>query len=53
MEKRRLGNGPEVGAIGFGCMGMSEFYGATDDEASLATLDSRPKARSAASACPT
>jgi len=39
MEKRRLGNGPLVGSIGFGCMGMSEFYGATDDEQSLATLE--------------
>ena len=39
MEKRRLGDGPLVGPIGFGCMGMSEFYGATDDEQSLATLE--------------
>jgi aryl-alcohol dehydrogenase-like predicted oxidoreductase len=39
MEQRRLGDGPQVGAIGFGCMGMSEFYGATDDEQSLATLE--------------
>ena len=28
-----------MGAIGFGCMGMSEFYGATDDDQSLATLE--------------
>jgi aryl-alcohol dehydrogenase-like predicted oxidoreductase len=27
-----------VSALGLGCMGMSEFYGATDDAASLATL---------------
>ena len=39
MEQRRLGDGPLVGALGFGCMGMSEFYGATDDEQSLATLE--------------
>ena len=38
MKQRTLGDGPHVGAIGFGCMGMSEFYGATDDEQSLATL---------------
>ena len=39
MEQRKLGDGPLVGAIGFGCMGMSEFYGATDDEQSLRTLE--------------
>jgi aryl-alcohol dehydrogenase-like predicted oxidoreductase len=38
MELRKLGNGLEVGAIGFGCMGMSEFYGETDDAQSLDTL---------------
>src|SRR5919199_6932299 len=40
MNQRRLGkNGPSVSAIGLGCMGMSEFYGETDETESLATLD--------------
>ena len=30
--------GLNVSALGFGCMGMSEFYGARDDAQSLATL---------------
>lgn len=40
MLQRRLGrNGPQVSALGLGCMGMSEFYGATDEAEALATLD--------------
>lgn len=39
MKKRILGKyGMEVSAVGLGCMGMSEFYGATNNEQSKATI---------------
>ena len=39
MKTRKLGkHGPTVGAIGLGCMGMSEFYGAGDDAQSMAVI---------------
>jgi aryl-alcohol dehydrogenase-like predicted oxidoreductase len=37
MEKRKLG-ALEVSALGLGCMGMSAFYGSTDDDESIATI---------------
>src|SRR6266446_6218534 len=39
MQTRTLGrNGPTVSALGLGCMGMSEYYGAHNDSESIATL---------------
>ena len=40
MHHRKLGaRGLETSALGLGCMGMSEFYGDSDDEQSIATID--------------
>ena len=39
MQTRTLGSrGPRVSALGLGCMGMSEFYGAHDDAESIRTI---------------
>ena len=40
MQQRRIGNsGMRSSALGLGCMGMSEFYGASDEAQSMATLE--------------
>jgi aryl-alcohol dehydrogenase-like predicted oxidoreductase len=40
METRKLGRqGLEVSALGLGCMGMSDFYGARDEGESVATIN--------------
>jgi aryl-alcohol dehydrogenase-like predicted oxidoreductase len=39
MRSLQLGtNGPTVSALGLGCMGMSEFYGAADEGEAIATI---------------
>ena len=39
MKTRKLGaNGPEVSAIGLGCMGMSAFYGGADEAQSISVI---------------
>ena len=40
MKRRRLGNqGLEVSTLGLGCMGMSEFYGTTNEAEAIATIE--------------
>ncbi len=40
MPRRRLGSlGFESSALGLGCMGMSDFYGPSDERESLATIE--------------
>src|SRR5690349_7661263 len=42
MEKRKLGE-LEVSALGLGCMGMSAFYGSTDEDEAIATIQRAPE----------
>ena len=38
MNARTLGSSLSVSAIGLGCMGMSEFYGATDEDEAVQVI---------------
>ena len=43
MDARTLGQGLQVSAIGLGCMGMSAWYGETDEQESIATIHRAPE----------
>lgn len=38
MEKRILGNGLEVSAVGLGCMGMTHTFGAAADKQEITRI---------------
>jgi aryl-alcohol dehydrogenase-like predicted oxidoreductase len=42
MKTRKLGS-LEVSALGLGCMGMSAFYGSTDEDEAVATIQRAPE----------
>jgi aryl-alcohol dehydrogenase-like predicted oxidoreductase len=40
MDQRKMGqHGPQLSALGLGCMGMSDFYGPADETESIATIE--------------
>src|SRR6476646_4414300 len=43
MKRRTLGQGLEVSDQGLGCMGMSAWYGPTDEQESVATIHRAPE----------
>jgi len=43
MERRTLGQSLEVSAEGLGCMGMSAWYGPTDEQESIAAIHRAPE----------
>ena len=38
MDTRTLGNGPMTSAFGFGCIGLSQGYGPTDEATALRVI---------------